>query len=680
MAQTINIKGLVSSFEIEPDEFMLPLHEVIINSIQSIEDKIDPKQGTIEIKVLRSKQTTLKSDISEPYAPIEGFEIFDNGIGFIKERFRAFNTAFDDFYIKKGCKGVGRYTVLACFGSMEINSNFFENEKWLNRTFKFDLNKGVYPENDENLQEAVEHNYKTIVKLNNYKKAFQDFITKVRISLEQIAENIIQHCLLYFISNEAPIIQLYNEYNPDKKIILNDLYHEVVTFDKAVKSLKIKNVISPFNLNYVRNFKSKAHSIHLCANKREVGKKTSLSNYIPSFVQALQDSDDIKYHLSVYVTSKFLDEKANNQRNKFALPMKEEEKNIFDEICLNELFQNISENVRSEYSEWIISAEKEKNERIHHYILDPKLPRLQYRHLLDVEGIFNDIPANATDERLEAELHRKVFYLEQKRSKAFEEAFAKKKYDRDEFAEIINKVLKEEAVFSYGKLADLMIRRKSVIKLFRKYLEWRNDENYMLEKDLHNIIFTMGAETKIMPRDYHNLWLIDERLAYHSYTRSDKQIRTDPYINSDSQKETDLTIYDFPWAYSDNPNDINSLVILEFKRPGRDMNNSKDKKLDSQVEEYFELLMKSESKSDKGKFLNIQDNTPKFGYIICDLHKELVDFNIKYNYFKKTPYNTLFKINPELNQYFEVMSYETMVEFAEKRHDAFFKALGIDTL
>ncbi len=90
--------------------------------------------------------------------------------------------------------------------------------------------------------------------------------------------------------------------------------------------------------------------------------------------------------------------------------------------------------------------------------------------------------------------------------------------------------------------------------------------------------------------------------------------------------------------------------------------------------------MESKSKTDKGKLLNIEDATPKFGYIICDLHKELVDYNIKNNFFKKTPYGTLYKINPELNHYFEVMSYDAMIEFAEKRHDAFFQALGIDNL
>ncbi len=659
---------------------MLPLQEVIVNSIQSIEDKVDGEKGIISIKVIRGKQLSLNGEFEEPYLPIVGFEIYDNGVGFLTERYEAFNDAFTDINKKKGCKGVGRYTVLACFGSMDVNSTFIENENWYNRTFKFDEINGVTPESEESLKPLNDGQLKTVIKLNNYKKPFQDLINKNRIQLEQIAENIIQHCLLYFISEEIPYIRLYNENEPEKSIFLNDLYRNVVKFDKEVKSLKLKNLEQSFNLNYLRNYNNKTHSFHLCANKREVGKKTSVSNYIPSFVQGLQDENEKKYFLSVYVTGDFLDEKANNQRNKFGIPQKEEDKSSFDAISLEELLRDVSDNVRREYSEWITSAVKEKNQRIENYILNPEKPRLAYRHLLSVENVFDDIPATATDERLESELHKKIFSLEQKRSKAFEKAFAKKKYDKKEFSEIIQNVLKEEAAFSIGKLADLMIRRKAVIKLFRQYLNWREEGEYMLEEDLHNIIFTMGAETVTMPKEFHNLWLFDERLNFHSYTTSDRPLKTNKHISAESKKETDLLIYDFPWAYTDNPNKINSLVVFEFKRPGRDMKTAKDKKLDSQVAEYFEKLMESKSKTDKGKLLNIEDATPKFGYIICDLHKELVDYNIKNNFFKKPPYGTLYKINPELNQYFEVMSYDAMIEFAEKRHDAFFQALGIDNL
>jgi hypothetical protein len=679
MAQTLNIRGFIAGIEIEPDEYLLPLQEAIVNSIQSIEDKTR-NEGRISIKIIRGKQLPISEDFDAPYSPITGFEIYDDGVGFISKRFQAFNDAFTDLNKGKGCKGVGRYTVLACFGSMEINSTFYENENWNNRTFKFDVVNGVNPENEENLTSATKEELKTIVKLNNYQPNFQEYINKNRISIDDIAKGVIEHCLLYFISDEIPQIRIYNENDSENSVFINDLYSSVVKFDREVKDIKLENVETPFNLNYLRNYSNKTHSVHLCANKREVGKKVSISNYIPSFVQALQDKEENKYYLSIYVTGDYLDEKSNNQRNKFSIPQKNDDKNHFDEMSIEELLTDVSDNVRTQYSDAIETAEVEKTTKIHDYILNPKKPRLAYKHLLSVEGVFDDIPANATEERLEAELHKKVFKLEQKRNKAFEKAFSKKKYDKDTFSKIIQDVLKEEAAFSFGKLADLMVRRKAVIKLFRQYLEWRNDENYMLEEDLHNIIFTMGAESKSMPNEYHNLWLLDERLTFNSFTTSDKQLRTNQHLKSDSHKEPDLMIYDFPWAYADDPNNVDSLVVFEFKRPGRDMNTKADKKLDTQVEEYFEKLMESKAKSDKGKFLNINDSTPKFGYVICDLHKDLINYNVTHNYFKKTPHGTLYKINSELNQYIEVMSFETMIDFAEKRHNAFFQALGIDNL
>jgi hypothetical protein len=609
-AQTFNCKGYVNSIKINPDEYLLPLFEVIINAIQSIEDKENSGDGVISIKAVRSSQAVIETESEPHYTPIVGFEVCDNGVGFTGERFAAFNDAFTDFNAQKGCKGIGRYTVLACFGSMEINSNFSEAGNWYNRSFRFDNAKGIGSEKDENKTQSDKQELKTKVSLNNYKKHFQKYINDSRIELNDVASDIIQHCLLYFIAKSMPRIELYDESTGKSPIVLNDIFCNVIKFDREPTQLQMKNVDSVFNLNYLRNYSDKVHSFHLCANKREVGKKKSIAGFIPSFVKNLTDEQQRKYYLSVYITSEFLDAKANNQRNEFMLPEKAENKNYFDEICLAELFDGFSNNVRQTYSGFIETADKEKNDRIRNYILDEKNPRLTYKHLL----------------------------------------------------------------------MDLMVRRKSVIKLFNQYLEWRADENYMLEEDLHNIIFTMGAETDTMPVDYHNLWLLDERFVFYRRTSSDKQLRTIKDINADSQKEPDLLIYDFPWAYSDNPNKVNSLVVFEFKRPGRDMNTAKDRKLDAQVEEYFEKLMQSKAKSDKGVLLNIEDNTAKFGYVLCEVDKDLEAYNIKHNYFKKTPHNTLYKINPELNMYIEVMSYRTMIDFAEKRHNAFFQALGIENL
>lgn len=52
MAQTLNIKGFIAEIDIEPAEFMLPLIEVIDNSIQPIEDKTHNEQVKFRLRLL----------------------------------------------------------------------------------------------------------------------------------------------------------------------------------------------------------------------------------------------------------------------------------------------------------------------------------------------------------------------------------------------------------------------------------------------------------------------------------------------------------------------------------------------------------------------------------------------------------------------------------------------------
>lgn len=682
--QKVHFKGLINSIDINPEEFLLPLQEVVVNSIQSIEDKGNVETSKIVVEVIRDDSQTTAFDENEeklPYKPIVGFRIKDNGIGFTNKRFEAFRTPYTDFGASKhGCKGIGRYTVLACFGSMNVESYYFENDEMKGRFLRFDNAKGlqrITPDDSSILPKEIY----TDIELLNYKEPYYKYISRNQTSKEDVAEGIIQHCLLYFINDKAPTIILKEKDEElQDGLILNDIYKSVIKVEKIERDVEIAEIATNFNLNYIKTYNgAQSHSLHLCANNRQVGRKQTMTKLIPSFKE-LYDNDKNKYHISLYVTGDFLDEKAHPQRNKFSIPDKDEKLTEFDSVSMEGLFKRLADQVRSNYSEYIDEAEKEKGERIKNYILNKEKPRLRYNHLLKIENAFEHIPIGASDDNLEARLHELSFKLEQKREKAFDKIFKKKKYDREEFGKIIHDVLKEEASFSKDKLADLMVKRKSVLKLFRKYLEWRQDENYMLEEDLHNLIFTMGADAENTPNQYHNLWLLDERLTFHSFTASDKQLRTNKKLESQSQLEPDLFIYDIPCAYSDNPDKINSLVLFEFKRPGRDMNSSLDKKLDSQLEGYFIELSKSKAKNSKGRFVNIEKETPKFGYIVCDLHKDLIEYNIDWNGFKKTPHDTLYKINSDLNLYFEVIDYDNLVDFAERRHETFFRALGIDSL
>jgi hypothetical protein len=168
------------------------------------------------------------------------------------------------------------------------------------------------------------------------------------------------------------------------------------------------------------------------------------------------------------------------------------------------------------------------------------------------------------------------------------------------------------------------------------------------------------------------LWLLDERLTFHTYVTSDKGINTLKTVDSDSQKEGDLIVFDKRWVYSPD-DEFTSLIIFEFKRPGLALGDD----IEKQVKEYFQNIMEGNSKTYKGKIIDINENTPKFGYIVCEIPKKLREHLIKWQGYRETPNQTLFKYLSEVNMYFEVMSFHHILKSANERHRSFFKMLGI---
>ena len=74
-----------------------------------------------------------------------------------------------------------------------------------------------------------------------------------------------------------------------------------------------------------------------------------------------------------------------------------------------------------------------------------------------------------------------------------------------------------------------------------------------------------------LPYYQQNLWLIDERLTYHSFIASDKPLASlGDALHSPSMKRPDLVIFDRKIAFAEGEQPINSIIVVEFKRPQRD--------------------------------------------------------------------------------------------------------------
>ncbi len=65
-----------------------------------------------------------------------------------------------------------------------------------------------------------------------------------------------------------------------------------------------------------------------------------------------------------------------------------------------------------------------------------------------------------------------------------------------------------------------------------------------------------------------NLWIIDEKLSYHHYLASDIPIKSIKVADNNDNQRPDLIIFDPAFVLSEGEDQINSVVIVEFKRPG----------------------------------------------------------------------------------------------------------------
>jgi hypothetical protein len=73
-----------------------------------------------------------------------------------------------------------------------------------------------------------------------------------------------------------------------------------------------------------------------------------------------------------------------------------------------------------------------------------------------------------------------------------------------------------------SELANYVIHRRVVLDLLRKALTRTASGKYSLEEAVHRLIFPLRITSDHVTFEQQNLWILDERLAFHKYLASDK--------------------------------------------------------------------------------------------------------------------------------------------------------------
>ena len=295
------------------------------------------------------------------------------------------------------------------------------------------------------------------------------------------------------------------------------------------------------------------------------------------------------------------------------------------------------------------------------------------------------LPPNLTKAKLDIELYKIESNWKLEVKELGQKVIEDKKdiTNLDEYKIRYEKFLTEFNEIGKADLARYIVHRKAVIELLDELIGKNNSDQFTNEDIIHSVFFPIRTSSDEIPHNKQNLWLLDEKLTYHSFLASDKSFESIKNIDKHSDSRPDLLIFQDAIAFTEeNYAPFNSFTIVEFKKPQRDNyidNDPKKNPLD-QVEKYIDDLLGEKVTNRKGRKIKVDKETPFYVYIVCDINSSFEKI-LKNREFTKTPdgmgYYT-FK-NKYYSAYIEVLPFEKVLKDAKRRNRILFEKLGLST-
>jgi hypothetical protein len=675
---TSNIANKVRNTRLPRTKPLLPLFELISNSIHSIEEAINkniikPSEGKIVIDCIRNgSQETLEKLVDIDIYPIHSFIVTDNGIGLDEENLKAFIEADTDHKIDIGGKGVGRFVCLKAFKELNISSFYLDNKERKSVQFDFKPTKEGFHNFSNPELNGITHG--SIITLKSIKDEYLKALPK---ELSYIAREIVAHFQLYFIKGTNPQVIIKNQNN-----IQYDLGKLFKTeFKSDVKSGNFVIGDKHFELYLTKSTEFQSHKIHFCAHNRSVITEGLYTKLVDLGKKPIEE-DDFSFFYQAHIVSEILNENVDTERIGFIFPDGEEDDEDSIDInlakvrrasinCIEELLADYLGNVRE------LKIESYKP------VIDDELPQYKSTMHFKAEEV-KKLPPNMTKEQLDIELYKidANWRLEVKEEKIKLLSEDKDVTSREDYRLKYEKFLSDFNEIGKSDLARYVVHRKTIIEMLEQLIETTGEGKFENEDLIHSVFFPIRTTSEEVPFDKQNLWLIDERLSYHSFLASDKTFNSISDISSTENDRSDLLIYNEAFAFSDSKNaPHNSFTIVELKKPQRDDYKDYDdsKNPIEQTEKYIELLLEGKVKGRNGRIVEVNKRTPFYVYIVCDIRPSLQKI-LERREFERTPDGLgWFKIKSKFyTAYFEVMPFEKVLDDARKRNRILFEKLKIE--
>lgn len=678
MAITASLTGRLRNTSLPKSRALLPLFEAVVNAIQAVDEAhgADMDSARIEVRIVRDQQMPLP--ISEgpqavSAAPITGFVVLDNGEGFHDANMESFETLDSEYKSKHGCRGVGRLLWLKAFMKVEVASHYCDADgRMKDREFEFSATRGVCRSlvRDSSAPETGAE-----VRLLNFDEVYRQHAPK---SALPIAKDILEHCLWYFVRpGGAPNVTVVDD---GEHIELHSVYDEYMLSSSNAQAITVKN--HRFDLVHLR---LKAGSkptpqLNWCAANRVVLEE-NLSGRVAGLHGRLRDGDN-EFVYACFLMSPFLDSAVRPERTGFDIPDVTDAALDEDDPSMSDIREAALMAVE-QYLHSILAAVREAGRaRVERFVAD-KAPRYRpiLRHIS--EDKLSVDPAIG-DKELELQLHRYLTDLESELLAEGQHVLDAEDIHGQEYSERLQGYLQRVDDIKKSDLAAYVSRRRVILDLLAKAVRANGSGTYAREDVVHTLIMPMRITSDDPASAASNLWVIDERLAFHDFLASDKPIKSMPITESVSPLEPDLLalqVNDGPVLVSEGESlPLASIVVVEIKRPMRnDAAPGREKDPLFQALKYLEEVREGKVSTATGRPIPRSDQIPGFCHVIADLTPTVRE-RCKQASLRPTADGLgYFGYNDNYKAYIEVTSFDRLLNAANQRNRAFFDRLGLPT-
>ncbi|MCV9946608.1 hypothetical protein [Rhizobium sp. BT-175] len=601
---------------------MQPLFEAVSNAIFAIEDVqvLHPeREGVVDIYV-KGLRDPDKIDI----------EVIDNGIGLDGTRYDAFCQLDTDFKKERGGKGVGRLFWLDAFGDVRVESKYVDSDRMRDRGFAFLLNNDEQlREDDRRLHTSRLRNTGTVIAFRGLREA--NYRKQFPASAELFKRYFSAHFIADFLMSKGPRVRL-------------DIDEDEARYPEAVSDLVVGTPFEDstdehkeFGTLKITGFTCKPeastgldgmHQLHLLADGRNVEPRKI--DKLLGIDRVRRDGQvDLVFHGCI--AGEYLNRHVNEGRTAFNLAEAKVKELIryctefIKEKFLTEQIEEYSEARRQDYRGFV--------QRYPIYDFadeDTQLDRVPFGARSPEEFATGLVKYQIRrDETRQNDIEKVIKLLEEGQSVS------------ENFAETVIKAAQEVQDSEKLALAQHVVRRKLVLELLERLIKRIRDrgekeEDYHLESTLHSLIVPMrlsGSDPSKMEASGHDLWIVDERLAFTRSFSSDQRL-AETLKTGGTDVRPDLLVWDLAHglgvvdpsdgsAEFDASEQLRKVMVVEFKRPGRTQYKKVEDQVELQITKYLRQLKNGQIEAFNRQNVRVSRDCIFHCYVVANIRGDL---------------------------------------------------------